>query len=58
MAVPILDTGGVVCAAVVVTGAISQVVWKRPRGLVDRLKAAAGQISSRATSLYWLHLSS
>ena len=58
MAVPILDAGGVVCAAVVVTGATSQAVWKRPRGLVDRLKAAAGQISGRATPLDWLHLSS
>jgi DNA-binding IclR family transcriptional regulator len=57
MAVPILDAGGVVCAAVVVTGATTQMVWKRPRGLVDRLKAAAEQISSRTTSLNWLHLS-
>ena len=58
MAVPILDAGGAVRAALVATGATSQVVWKRPRGLVDRLKAAAGQISSRAASLNWLHLSS
>ena len=57
MAAPILDAGGAVCAAVVAIGETSQLVWKRPRRLVDRLKAAAGQISSGATSLNWLHLS-
>ena len=58
MAVPILDAGGRVCAAMVATGATSQVVWKRPRGLADRLRAAAAQISSGAKSIDWLHLSS
>ena len=58
MSVPIFDASGVVRGAVVATGAASQVVWKRPRGLVDRLKATARQISGRATPLDWLHLSS
>jgi DNA-binding IclR family transcriptional regulator len=58
MAVPILDADGVVRAALVAIGGTSHTVWERPLTLVDRLKAAAGQISSRTTSSDWPQLNS